>query len=439
MANPMRRTALSIIVSTLLLSAASPAVAAPNLPETRQLSLAQALDLADRENPDLAGRRARIEQADAAARQALSAVLPIVKASANYTLNNQDARVGVPGGGELVLQPRDSVSASTSVQVPLFAQNAYSDIARARELGRAERWGYEGDRQRLRGAVVRACWLLESAHSIVRVAEQGVASATQHRDSTRRAADAGTATPLAVLQAESDLVQRRGTLTEAYAGVAQAELALGVLLGRAEPVRVEVPPIEQGAENLAPTARLVDEALRARHEVAQRSSELRASEHAVTSAAYRFLPALSGSVTAFASDQPYVTGEQQGWRASLDLTWTLYDGGYRYGKRQEAVAQKELAVAADRSTRLSISKEVQEAVLDVRVARERVVASTEESRAADETARAAERSFAAGRATSLDVIDALDRQTQAAVGLERARADLGIAVAELRTARGIAW
>lgn len=78
-------------------------------------------------------------------------------------------------------------------------------------------------------------------------------------------------------------------------------------------------------------------------------------------------------------------------------------------------------------------------MLDVRVARERVVASTEESRAADETARAAERSFAAGRATSLDVIDALDRQTQAAVGLEQARADLGLAVAELRTARGIAW
>lgn len=184
-------------------------MAALNLPETRQLSLAQALDLADRENPDLAGRRARIDQADAAARQAQSAVLPILKASASYTLNNEDARIGVPGGGEFVLQPRDSLSASTSLQVPLFAQNAYSDIARARELGRAERSGYEADRQLLRGAVVRACWLLESARSIVRVAEQGVASAAKHRDSTRHAADAGTATPLAVLQAESDLMQRR--------------------------------------------------------------------------------------------------------------------------------------------------------------------------------------------------------------------------------------
>lgn len=47
--------------------------------------------------------------------------------------------------------------------------------------------------------------------------------------------------------------------------------------------------------------------------------------------------------------------------------------------------------------------------------------------------------FAAGQATSLDVIDALDRRTAAAVGLETARANLGLALAELRTARGNPW
>jgi outer membrane protein TolC len=434
----MLRTAHSILAAVLILAAAAPAPAAQPAPESRQLTLAQALELVDRQNPDLGQRRARIDQADATARQALAAVLPLVKATGNYTLNNQEARLVPPGGGELVLQPKDAFTASGSIQVPLFAQNAYSDIGRARELARAERAGYEADRHHLRGAVVRACWLVESAHAIVRVAEQGVASASEHYESTRRAAAAGTATQLSVLQAQSDLARRRGELAEARASIGHAELALGALLGRAEPTRVEVPVLAQVTENPALSARHIDAALGARSEVTQRAAELRASEHAVTASSLRFLPSLSGSFVAFASDEPYVTGEQQGWRAGLELSWTLYDEA-RYAKRDQAVAERELARAADKATRLAIAKEVQDAELDVSVARERVAASTDESRSADETTRSAERSFAAGQASSLDVIDAHDRQTQAAVGLERARADLGVAIAALRTAQGIAW
>ncbi|HTV18428.1 MAG TPA: TolC family protein [Polyangiaceae bacterium] len=442
----MQRTAHSIIAGLLVLTAAASAVATGDLPESRQppeqqpqtLTLAQALELVDRQNPDLGQRRARIAQADATARQALAAVLPIVKATGGYTLNNQDARLVPPGGGELVLQPKDAFTANGSVQVPLFAQSAYSDIGRARELARAERAGYEADRHQLRGAVVRACWLVESAHAIVRVAEQGVTSAAEHHDSTRRAAAAGTATQLSVLQAQSDLARRRGELAEAKASVGHAELALGALLGRAVPVRVQVPALQQSSEGSAASPAAVDAALGARHEVAQRTAELSASEHAVTASTLRFLPSLSGSFVAFASDEPYVTGDQSGWRAGLELSWTLYDEA-RYAKRDEAIAERERVRAADKATRLAVAKEVRDAELDVDVARERLAASSDESTSADETARSAERSFAAGQASSLDVIDAHDRQTQAAVGLERARADLGVAIAALRTARGTAW
>jgi outer membrane protein TolC len=434
----MQRRAHSIIAGILVLAAAAAAPAAGEVPESRRLTLEQALDLVDRANPGLGQRRARIDQAEATARQALAAVLPLVKVTGNYNVNNEEARLVPPGGGELVLQPKDAFTATGSVQVPLFVANAYSDIGRARELARAERFGYEADRHRLRGAVVRACWLVESAHAIVRVAEQGVASAVEHYESARRAAAAGMATQLSVLQAQSDLARRRGELAEARAAIGHSELALGALLGRAEPVRIEVPELQQAAADPAARTRQVDVALEARQEVRQRAAELRASERAVTSSSLRFLPSLSGSFVAFASDEPYITGEQQGWRAGLELSWTLFDEA-RYAGRDAALAEREHARAAEQATRLAIAKEVLDAELDVHVARERVSASSEESRSADETARSAERSFAAGQASSLDVIDAHDRQTRAAVGLERARADLGVALAELRTARGIAW
>jgi outer membrane protein TolC len=434
----MQRKAHPILAAIVVLTAASSALAVEQAPEPRQLALAHALELVDRQNADLSLRRAQIARADAIARQALAAVLPLVKATGSYTLNNQEARLTPPGGGELLLQPKDAFSAVGTVEVPLFAQGAYSDIGRARQLARAERAGYEADRHRLRGAVVRACWFVESAHAIVRVAEQGVTTATEHHESTRRAAAAGTATQLAVLQAESDVARRRGELAAAHASVGHAELALGELLGRAEPVRVQVPVLQQSAEVSADLGRSLDGALHARHEIAARSAELLASEHALTASTLRFLPELSGTFSAFASDQPYVTGEKEGWRAGLTLTWTLYDEA-RYGERDEAIAERERARAADTATRLAIAREIQDAELDVRAARERLAASADESRSADETARSAERSFGVGQASSLDVIDAHDRQTQAALGLERARADLGAALAALRTARGIAW
>jgi outer membrane protein TolC len=407
--------------------------------QPRTLTLQQALELVDHDNPDLERQRAQIALAQAVAQQALRGVLPIITASGHYVRNSEEARLG-PGGG-IVLQPRESISASTRVDVPLFAQNAYSDIARAGELSKAERAAYEAQRQQLRGTVVRACWLVESARAVLRVAEQGVLSASEHHESTRRAAEAGTSTRLSVLQAQSELARRRGELTEAHAAVARSELTLGTLLGKAEPVRVQLPALLGGEAppGSAQRSALVNEALGQRKELTQREAELRASEHGVTGSAMRFLPGISGSFEAFASDQPYLTGDKEGWRAGIDLTWTLYDGQYRYGKRAEAVAQRQRARALQKATQLQISKEVQDALREVQVAEARVLTSTEESHAADETASSAQRSFAAGQATSLDVIDSLDRRTQAAVGLETARANLGLALADLRTARGISW
>jgi hypothetical protein len=82
-------------------------------------------------------------------------------------------------------------------------------------------------------------------------------------------------------------------------------------------------------------------------------------------------------------------------------------------------------------------EEVRDSALEVGVARERLRVATEEAAVAEETARTARRGFSAGLSTSLEVIDALDRETHANVGLEQARAGLGQALAALRLARGL--
>lgn len=143
---------------------------------------------------------------------------------------------------------------------------------------------------------------------------------------------------------------------------------------------------------------------------------------------------MSGS--AFASSVAYVTGEQMGWRASVDLTWTLYDGGLRYGKRLQAEGQLASARAGLAAQKLEVSQQVQDSSRDLGVAQERLRLAQRQKALAVEVAASAKRSFEAGLASSLDVLDANDRLYQSEVGLADARARLGMAAAALARATG---
>ncbi len=404
--------------------------------EPRTLTLDEALAALDRQSPDLAQLRAHVDAVASVAREALSALLPGLVAMGSYARNRDDARFAGPTG-DIVIQPQQALTVAGTVHVPLFAQNAYWDFAQARDLTMAEGASFQAQRQRLRGAVVQACWMEQTAENVIAVAERGLASARDHAESAERAEKAGTTTKLAVLQARSELTRREKDLTEARSALGHSRIELGALLGRPEPTRVVMPTVTD--DGSSDEEQLVNDALHARRERAARALELRAAERGVTSAWMRLAPGLSGSFSWFASDEPYVTGKKDGWRASIDLAWALYDGGYRYGKRREADAFVAAARAQAEATRVDISKEVRDSALEVGVARERLRVATEQAAVAEETAGTARRGFAAGVSTSLDVIDALDRETQAEVGLEQARAGLGRALAALHTARGLDW
>jgi outer membrane protein TolC len=133
---------------------------------------------------------------------------------------------------------------------------------------------------------------------------------------------------------------------------------------------------------------------------------------------------------------PFPTGDKTGWNATADLSWPLYDGGFRYGKRRQAEAALAGARAALEQQRVDVAREVKDAARGVEVAQERLRLAEKQNELAQETAQSAQRSFDAGLAGSLDVIDANDRAFQAEVGLAGARAQLGVALASLDRAMG---
>ena len=251
---------------------------------------------------------------------------------------------------------------------------------------------------------------------------------------------AGTAAPLDALRAETELVKRESDLVAARAAVERARLALGIQLGRPEPVRVLVPEVEAGPgpepELASPSDVLLGEALANRPEFAAQEAQVAAAEAGVRSACARLAPQLSASGSAFASDTPFVTGDRQGWRVTLDLAWSLYDGGLRYGRRRQAEAQVAGARAGAEALRLSVRQEAEDARRELSVARERHRLAGAQVRLARDAAASARRSFEAGVLSSLEVIDADDRLYVADTGLAEARARLAQARLELARALG---
>ncbi|HET9553055.1 MAG TPA: TolC family protein [Anaeromyxobacteraceae bacterium] len=424
--------------------AASPAGASPAAPPS-ELPLPDALAELDRQSPSLAQSRARADEASSLVRQAAAPLLPGLTATGSATRNSDEARInigklltlppGVAAPPPVTIQPLHSVSGAVTLRVPLLVPSAWFDLEAARGGARSAAAQAEASRRALRASLAATAFLGAAAEEAVTATEQAVRNAAALAESADRKVKAGTAAPLDALRARTEQVKREGDLVRARADLDKVRLALGALLGRETPVRVTVPD-EAPAAAPAGEEALVAEALDHRPELAAAAAQVEGAEAQVRSAWARLAPQLSASGSAFAADVPYPTGAKDGWRATLDLTWPLYDGGLRYGKRREAEARVAGARAGAEAQRIAVGQEVRDAARDVAVAAERLRLAGEQRRLAAEAAGTAQRTYEAGVASSLDVVDADDRLYAADIGLADARARLASARVALDRALG---
>ncbi|HSD22013.1 MAG TPA: TolC family protein [Anaeromyxobacter sp.] len=381
----------------------------------------------DAQNLTLAQARARAGEASGVARQAAAPLLPTVSATASYTRNRDEAVValplqpGTPLRAPIAIQPLEQFAVTGAARVPLVVPNAWFELSAARSGARAASLSAEAARSEVRAGFAQAAHGALAAEEAVAATERAAESAAELARSAERRVAAGTAAPLDALRARTEQVRREGDLVRARAELERARLALGILLGRETPVRVVVPALAQPGPPEEREA-LVAGALTARPELAAQRAQVDAAQALVRGAWARLAPQLSAGASIFRADVAYPTGEKDGWRATVDLSWPLYDGGLRYGKRREAEAQRAFASAAAEAQRLAIVQEVQDGLRDVAVAAEQLRLAETQRRLADDAAASARRSYDAGVASSLDVIDANDRLYAADVLLADARA-----------------
>jgi outer membrane protein TolC len=267
---------------------------------------------------------------------------------------------------------------------------------------------------------------------LIRVQEQAVERAELNLRSARGFFDVGTRPKSDVARAEVDVANAKVDLIRARNALRTSVVALNIAMA------IDVDAPLQIVDNLIYQPVTLDrpqlraESLRERPEY--RQSKLRASAaEALERQTFRnFFPDVTGS-GAYGAAQ---SGFNESWTLGLSLNWSLFDGGNRIARHQEAKANLEGARARVKSTELDIIQNVEQAQIFVDESQERIQAAQTLVASAQENFRLAQGRFDAGVGTILELTDAQLALTQAQNTESQALADYRIALARLDRAVG---
>lgn len=431
------------VLILLLLCLPSAARAQTSAALTLDEAIAQGLANSQR----LAELAARADAADFAVAGRRAAELPAISLQGGYTRTNHVDEFGIalPGRAPQIVYPDipDNYRARLDLQWPIYTGGRTDALERA---ARAERSAITSDvaaaRADLRLEITRAFWAAVTAAETEAVLRRSLDAVAAHVRDVRSRLAAGLVPPNEVASAEAQASHQRLLALEAANQRAIAEADLARLTGR-DAVIVTVPPAGPagaGAPAISATASLVAEALKTRAErqaLEQRvaSADARA---AAASAAARPQISLGGGYD-YARPNPRIFPRSEDWKpawdASVNVSWTLWDGGRRAAEHGEA-----MAAAAALRTRVTefdrqVTFDVRARTLELESSREAVVAAEDGLRAATEAERVVGERFKAGVLTSTEVLDALVARLRAE--LDRTRAIAGVRLAEARLERAV--
>ncbi|MEK7387677.1 MAG: TolC family protein, partial [candidate division NC10 bacterium] len=267
---------------------------------------------------------------------------------------------------------------------------------------------------------------------LIRVQEEAVQRAELNLKSAKGFFEVGTRPKSDVVRVEVDVANARLDLIRARNAQRTARVALNTAMA------IDVDAPIQIQDNLLFQAVTMDrtqlraDALRQRPEYRQVKLRVQAAEATERQMYRNFFPDISGSGT-YGGSQSQLNEQ---WTLGLTFSWSLFDGGSRIARYQEAKANLEGAKARVKSQELDIIQNLEQAEIAVEEAQERIQAAQALVASAQENFRLAQGRFDAGVGTTLELADAQLALTQAQNTESQALADYRISLARLDRAVG---
>jgi len=427
---------------------------------------------ATRTSATVRGKRAELEQAAAKVDQALVSYFPRLTVTATYTRLSPNSTptsrgVFVSADGPLLTGPCPGVPAATCVLdtagKPVIAAsgspllNAFSVVATLDVpisdyvLRLTQTYASASRAQRAKTIEARAAELQVGADAKVAffawvrargqvvVAKEAVAQAKAHADDARRTIDLGVVSKADVLRLEAQVASAQQLQAEAEALAAVAESQLRTLVHRPAAAAIEI-----GIDVMNEPAGAPPEGLPSLQELAlRRRLEMRALDetqaslreaHSAVKAAY--LPRVDAFADAnFPNPNSRLFGVLQNeltWDVGVRASWTINDTFATVGASNEARARVSAVTEQKSALADAIRLEVASAYYDLSKTTASIEASERGLISAEESLRVRRELFQAGKARTVELIDAETELIRA--HLARLDARIGRLVAKTRLA-----
>lgn len=391
-----------LVRTVLILWAAShSALADPGVaPDTLVLTMEDALSTALARNVSVRNAEEAVTVQKASRKEAVAAFAPSLSAGGSYSDTWGEEDGALPDGGDAAWAA--SITASWTIW---DGGGRWADLARqSAGLSRAEASFWQTKQSVLRSVIDAYLTLVEASHT-QEVAEQSLrlASATLERATGLR--DGGRATASDVLRAEVTVAQQRAELVRARNNVQTARRTLSDLLGVPftiiltvdpdfDPVMLRAAGHPSGATGTLPSVAIAEASV----------AQARATTLGQKA---RFLPRLTASATSSWSRHEDSFGEPER-RGSLGLSWSLFEGGARVFALEAARASQRSATWDLQDARRQITSDIEQAWADMQAAEAQWEAAKQTLALAEDSYAQENALYDLGRATSLEVLTALD-------------------------------
>jgi outer membrane protein TolC len=425
-----------------------PLASASAVPEftSKRLDLAQCVALALEQNTEIRQAKEEVKRKEGVAVEVRSALLPKVTAAGNFEYQSKELNGLLVNAGFLAL---DELNWNAGVRVTqlLFDGGAALSRTRAARMSESQSMLLLRDTiDRVILEVRKNVYAVLLNRALIDVQTEAVNLKKQQLSSQQKRFQAGTVTKFNVLTADVELANNMPQLIRARNNKRVAEVQLARIMALDYPIDSGAdwtPPVfVEGDLPYQPVQTDLTASLR---NAVQNRSDLRAvkKEIEIQSKLFEaakkeaFIPKITGSGGYDVIQNPgssSFTDSFQGPVATINGTWTLFDGMLSTGRFMQLKAQIRKAEVAYEEKRRLVESDVRDAVVKMEEAKELVTSQQRNVEQSRESLRLAEARFNVGAGIQLDIINAQSNLTQAQFNELQGRFDYNVAVAALERA-----
>lgn len=398
------------------------------------------VDQALARNLDLRQAVARVERAEAVAREAGAAFRPEIDAAAAATNTKVSTRAATYVSGQPTLRHARSAALTTSYELDVWGR-----VRRANEMVRADLLGSQYARDAIRlsvaGLVAGNYLALRAWDAQLAVTQETLKTRDESLRLVKARVDAGLTAPIEVYQAETQLAAARAQLAAQRKARALAEHQLALLTGNPE-LTIAAGDMRQLPLPPLPPAGLPADLIEARPDIRQAEQALVAANAGIGLAKAGYFPKFTltrsvGTESRTLSDL-FAAGTNT-WSLGLGLLMPVLDFGRTSARVDQARAATSGSVAAWEQALQVAYKEVRDALVALREEGEGEAAQQARVDNSRKALDLANLRYKAGQAGYLEVLDAERSVNDAMLALVSSRQARLAASVDLFKALGGGW